>query len=78
MVFEDTNQKGRSIDLRIDNFNMHLGREVPVYITEWNVLNSNTNQQGMAAASTLVEMFEFIVQADTASNSAAVNGAPIA
>ncbi|WP_300534890.1 DUF4214 domain-containing protein [uncultured Mameliella sp.] len=66
VVFEDSNQKGRSIDLRIDNFNMHLGREVPVYITEWNVLNSNTNQQGMAAASTLVEMFEFIVQADTA------------
>lgn len=66
VTFEDSNQTGRSIDLRIDNFNMHLGREVPVYITEWNVLNSNTNQQGMAAASTLVEMFEFIVQAETA------------
>ncbi|ODM46319.1 hypothetical protein A9320_06640 [Ruegeria sp. PBVC088] len=66
VVFEDSNQTGRSIDLRIDNFNMHLGRDVPVYITEWNVLNSNANQQGMAAASTLVEMFEFIVQTETA------------
>lgn len=65
VVFEDTNQKVRSIDLRIDGFSQLLGREVPVYITEWNVLNSNMNQQGMAAASTLVEMFEFIVQVDT-------------
>lgn len=65
-AFEGTYQEVRSLDQRIDNFNEHLGREVPLYITEWNVLNTNMNQQGMAAASTLLEMFEVMVQLETA------------
>lgn len=65
-AFEGTYQEVRSLDQRIDNFNEHLGRDVPLYITEWNVLNTNMNQQGMAAASTLLEMFEVMVQLDTA------------
>jgi Ca2+-binding RTX toxin-like protein len=58
-------QELRSIDQRIENFNAHLGRDVPLFITEWNVLNSNHNQLGMASASTLIEMFEIMVQMDT-------------
>ncbi|WP_323770764.1 DUF4214 domain-containing protein [Antarctobacter sp.] len=65
-AFEGTYQEVRSLDQRIDNFNEHLGRDVPLYITEWNVLNTNMNQQGMAAASTLLEMFEYMVQVETA------------
>lgn len=66
LAFDGGYQEVRSLDYRIDNFNGHLGREVPLYITEWNVLNSNYEQQGMAAASVLLEMFEFMVQAETA------------
>lgn len=66
LAFDGGYQEVRSIDQRIDNFNGHLGREVPLYITEWNVLNTNMDQQGMAAASTLLEMFEFMVQVETA------------
>lgn len=66
LAFNGDYQQVRSIDQRIDNFNMQLGREVPLFITEWNVLNSNDNQLGMASPSVLLEMFEFMVRVETA------------
>lgn len=66
LAFTGEYQELRSLDQRIDNFNYHLGRDVPLYVTEWNVLNSNENQLGMASASTLIEMLEIMVQLNTA------------
>lgn len=66
LAFDGGYQQVRSIDHRIANFNAHLGREVPLFITEWNVLNGNDNQLGMASPSVLLEMFEFMVRAETA------------
>ncbi|MGP6086703.1 DUF4214 domain-containing protein [Antarctobacter jejuensis] len=65
LAFDDGYQEIRSLDTRIENFNQHLGREVPLYITEWNVLKSNVDQLGMASASTILEMFESMVQLGT-------------
>jgi Ca2+-binding RTX toxin-like protein len=64
LAFTGDFQELRSIDRRIENFNDHLGRDVPLYVTEWNVLNSNYNQLGMASASVVLEMFEIMVQTD--------------
>ncbi len=65
LAFDGSYQEIRSLDTRIENFNSHLGREVPLYVTEWNVLKSNVDQLGMASASTLLEMFEAMVQIGT-------------
>lgn len=52
----------RRIDQRFDNFQEHLGREVELFITEWNVVAGNDTQHGAASASVLMEMFEFMVR----------------
>ena len=52
----------RRIDERFENFTAHLGKEVSLYVTEWNVVNGNYNQQGAASASTILEMFENMVR----------------
>jgi Ca2+-binding RTX toxin-like protein len=54
----------RRIDQRYEDFVEQFGRDVPMYITEWNVLNGNEHQSGMASASVLLEMFEFMVRTD--------------
>lgn len=54
----------RRIDERYDSFIDRLGKEVDLYITEWNVVASNTSQHGAASASILLEMFEFMVRLD--------------
>lgn len=66
LAFDGGYQEIRSLDQRIESFNDWLGHDVPLYITEWNVLNGNHDQLGMAAASTILEMFEAMVQLDTA------------
>lgn len=66
LAFDGGYQEIRSLDHRIENFNSHLGRDVPLYVTEWNVLKSNFDQLGMASASTILEMFESMVQLGTA------------
>ncbi|KMK68077.1 calcium-binding protein [Puniceibacterium sp. IMCC21224] len=55
----------RRIDSRLESFRFHVGREVDLYITEWNVVASNTAQHGAASASVLLEMFEFMVRMGT-------------
>lgn len=62
-AFEHDHQEIRSLDRRMESFNQHLGRDVELYITEWNVLASNYNQLGAASAGILLEQFEFMVQA---------------
>lgn len=52
----------RMIDLRFQNFQEHLGRDVELFITEWNVVAGNDTQHGAASASVLMEMFEFMVR----------------
>ncbi len=52
----------RMIDLRFQNFQEHLGRDVKLFITEWNVVAGNDTQHGAASASVLMEMFEFMVR----------------
>lgn len=54
----------RSLDYRIDNFSELLGRDVELFITEWNVLASNYNQLGAASTGILLEMFEYMVQSN--------------
>jgi hypothetical protein len=61
-AFEHQWYEYRSLDYRIENFSQHLGHEVGLYVTEWNVLASNYTQLGAASASVLLEMFEFMVQ----------------
>ncbi len=61
-AFAHSWQEQRSLDYRIENFNMHLGHDVDLVITEWNVLGSNYEQLGASSASILLEMFEFMVQ----------------
>ncbi|MBP0484494.1 calcium-binding protein [Sagittula salina] len=62
-AFEHSWQEHRSLDYRSDNFSDLLGRDVDLYITEWNVLASNYEQLGAASTGILLEMFEFMVQA---------------
>ncbi|GAA4226748.1 hypothetical protein GGQ68_004766 [Sagittula marina] len=62
-VFTHEWYEHRSLDYRIENFSELLGRDVGLYITEWNVLASNYNQLGAASSGVLLEMFEFMVQA---------------
>lgn len=66
MTFDDAVdwREIRRIDSRFENFQEHLGREVGLYITEWNVVAGNTTQHGAASASILLEMFEFMVRLD--------------
>ncbi len=62
-AFEHDHQEGRSLDTRIASFSDHLGHDVELYVTEWNVLASNYNQLGAASAGILLEQMEFMVQA---------------
>ncbi|MBS0126444.1 calcium-binding protein [Thetidibacter halocola] len=52
----------RRLDERLANFNEHLGKQVDLYITEWNVLTSNYDQLGLVGASVILEMFESMVR----------------
>ncbi|NIY97933.1 calcium-binding protein [Salipiger sp. HF18] len=52
----------RRIDERFANFQEQLGRDVELFITEWNVVAGNDTQHGAASASVLMEMFEFMVR----------------
>lgn len=54
----------RRIDQRYENFQQHLGRNVELSITEWNVVAGNITQHGAASASIIIEMFEFMVRMD--------------
>lgn len=54
----------RRIDQRYENFQEHLGRNVELSITEWNVVAGNITQHGAASASIILEMFEFMVRMD--------------
>ncbi|MEQ9696071.1 calcium-binding protein [Shimia sp. SDUM112013] len=52
----------RRIDENFQNFQEHIGRNVELFITEWNVVAGNHTQHGAASASVLLEMFEFMVR----------------
>lgn len=65
-AFDHSWQETRRIDERYEDFVDQFGRDVPLVITEWNVVVGNANQTGMASASVLLEMFEFMVRTDTA------------
>lgn len=54
----------RRIQERYDDFVEQLGRDVDLFVTEWNVVASNYTQHGAASASVLLEMFEFMVRMD--------------
>ncbi|PYG26362.1 calcium-binding protein [Pelagimonas varians] len=54
----------RRIDQRYDNFQEHLGRNVELSVTEWNVVAGNITQHGAASASIIIEMFEYMVRMD--------------
>lgn len=52
----------RRIDERFENFKDQIGKDVELYVTEWNVVAGNETQHGAASASVLLEMFEFMVR----------------
>ncbi|MFZ7094081.1 calcium-binding protein [Primorskyibacter sp. 2E233] len=65
-VFSDDEwRQVRRIDERFANFEEQLGKDLDLYITEWNVLAGNLTQHGASSASILLEMFEFMVRMDT-------------
>lgn len=55
----------KRIDVRYQDFVDQLGRDVGLFVTEWNVAAGNVNQLGAAGASTILEMFDFLVQMNT-------------
>ncbi|MCC1493749.1 calcium-binding protein [Cognatishimia sp. F0-27] len=52
----------RRIDERFADFEARMGRDLPLVITEWNVVAGNTSQLGATSASVMIEMFERMVQ----------------
>lgn len=55
-------REARMIDLRFQNFRKQIGKDVDLFVTEWNVVAGNATQHGAASASVLLEMFEFMVR----------------
>lgn len=53
----------RAIDSRSRMWDNFFGKELDYHVTEWNVQNSNFGQQGLKAASVILEQFENMISA---------------
>lgn len=62
-TFSDTLSEERRISLRDDPWIGAIGEELSYHITEWNVMAANYGQQGLIAASVILEQFENMLQA---------------
>ncbi len=62
-TFADTLSEERRISLRDDPWVSVFGDEFTYHITEWNVMAANYSQQGLVAASVILEQFENMLEA---------------
>lgn len=62
-TFSGTLSEERRISLRDDPWATAFGDELTYHITEWNVMAANYSQQGLVAASVILEQFENMLEA---------------
>lgn len=60
--FEPTQMAVRNINYDYEVWAETFGNDLDLYVTEWNVRTSATEQQGLVAASTLIKQFENMIE----------------
>ncbi|WP_051927580.1 calcium-binding protein [Ruegeria halocynthiae] len=61
-TFSDGYYENREIGSRPDMWYKYFEQELDYHVTEWNVQNVNITQQGLKAASVILEMFETMLE----------------
>ncbi len=61
-TFSDGYYENREIGSRPDMWYKYFEQELDYHVTEWNVQNANITQQGLKAASVILEMFETMLE----------------
>lgn len=61
-TFEPTQMAVRNINYDYEVWAEAFGDDLDLYVTEWNVRTSASEQQGIVAASTLIEQFENMIE----------------